>query len=120
MTVGEKIQYALGLENYKYVYIRKITGKEPSVYHITYDSKLSNSIISNNKVKSLVSSRFYSFDDPNATTLDVKKYKFFPVTLLSKFNEKVNKRDTFIVTDIAGEYLGDDPERIVVNKRLDF
>jgi len=120
MTVGEKIQYALGLENYKYVYIRKIAGKEPSVYHIIYDSRLEKTKISNTKAKYLVSSRFYSLDDPTASTLEVKKYKFFPSTLLSKFNEKLNKRATFVVTDIAGEYLGDDPERIIVNKRLDF
>jgi hypothetical protein len=117
MTTGQKIQYSLGLENYKQVYIRKISGKEPGVYHIVYDSKLSKTVISNYKIKSLISSRFYSFNEiPNG--LDVKKYKFVPITLLSKFDEKLNRRDTFIVTDIAGEYLGDDPERIIINKKL--
>ena len=119
MTIGEKIQYALGLENYKYVYIRRIAGKEPAVYHIVYDSKLKNSIISNNKVKTLVASRFYSFNEITGG-LDVKKYKFFTVTLLSQFNNKINSRDTFMVTDVAGEYLGDDPERVIVNKKLQF
>ena len=120
MTVGEKIKYALGLENYKYVYIRRVAGKEPAVYHVVYDSKLSNSIISNSKVKSLLATRFISFDDVSVGSLHMRKYRFFPITLLSEFKEKINKRDTFIVTDIAGEYLGDDPERDIVNKKLDF
>ena len=118
MTTGEKIKQALGLESFKYVYIRRIPGKEYATYHVVYDSKLANSRITNSKVKSLVATRFVSFETLSDGSIHIRKYKFFPITLLSDFNETVGKRDVFVVTDIAGEYLGDDPSRILVNKKL--
>lgn len=99
MTTGQQIKQDLGLSKYKHVYIRRMLGRSPRMYHIFVDTYLPKYRITPTEVKTYETCQILG-----STSKGLKRIKFTIPQLLEDFDEKIGSRDLFIVFDAAGEY----------------
>ena len=100
MTSGQKLKQDLGLSPFKYIYIRRMLGRSPRIYHVYLDTYLSGYKITPTEVKTYESCQILGV----ASNKNLQRIKFTLPQLLEDFDEPIGSRDVFFVFDAAGEY----------------
>lgn len=125
-TNGAKLKRDLGLNKFKYIWIRKALNTSIPIFEVTMDSRFPELYLSLAKVKKLKSLQIRK-NVVKADEVEFKQYKYTPPIPLDEFSGSIPNNSIFIRHDIAGEHY-DNPKMFdelneclyVVNKNSIF
>ena len=103
MVDGFTIKTALGLEDFKYIWIEKVINSPIDIFILTIDSRHPNVFLSMSRVKKTKGTVLRNLQP----SLDNKAFKTTPPIELEDSVYSLKSNSLFIIRDIAGDYWRD-------------
>jgi hypothetical protein len=102
---GSQLKTALGLDNFKYVYVQKILSVPMLIFVVTMDSRFPHIFIPLNRIKKSNVVTVEKVAAANCFGIKMQDYSFTPPILIEDTNPIINSGTLIIRRDIGAEYL---------------
>ena len=112
---GKQLKKILGLEDYDYVWIRKIINLPISVYIVVYNSRFPNLYLPLNKVRNLKA--FHIFRTNKIVNQELDDFIMSMPYELERYNKRISSKSIILSYDIAGEYYANKEVSEFLNNR---